>query len=62
MTKPPTLLDPDEYRRRALRCRELADASPTTRLDFLAAAETWEMLATQAEGLIQHRESMQRKD
>jgi len=46
------MLDPAEYRRRAQACREKAEKATVAKNDFIDAAATWDLLATQAEFLI----------
>ena len=52
------LKDPDEYRKRAERCRRLADVVPATRDDLLMAAATWEELADQVEALLRSKKAL----
>jgi hypothetical protein len=54
---PRASFDPEKYRQRAERCRELASASIAARRHFLEAADTWQMLAMLAEGMLQYRDT-----
>jgi hypothetical protein len=52
-----TLL-PADYRKRAERCRSMAERAPATRDEFLIAAATWDVLADHAESLLRYEKKL----
>jgi hypothetical protein len=54
------MLDPDEYRRRAENCHQMARTATATKADLLEAAATWETLAQLAEDLRVARRELDR--